>query len=88
MTEYVPKPEPNAAPNVLGIDVQLIVPFEGAEFWIRDITEVRFYINSCFQTTFFQKTLYLDILKHFGGSKVDIVVADGAPDGKSVMFED
>jgi len=51
LTEFVPPHNADGSPNVLGIDLQLIVPFEGAEFWIRDITD---------------RSLYTDILNRIG----------------------
>jgi tRNA (cytidine32/guanosine34-2'-O)-methyltransferase len=58
---------------VLGIDIQPIYPINGVVFWVRDITE---------------ENLSKDIIKHFSNEKVDIVVADGAPDGFGTAFED
>ena len=46
LTEFVPPHDADGSPNVLGIDLQLIVPFDGAEFWIRDITDVSILVTA------------------------------------------
>lgn len=61
------KPIDTSLPKIIAVDLQAMAPLDGVIQIQGDITKV---------------STAEEIIKHFGNEKADLVVCDGAPDGK------
>ena len=69
--------------RIVAVDLQLMAPIEGVVQIHGDITKVcmsKSSVCSLYNTLPCKESTALEIMKHFAGSKADLVVCDGAPD--------